>query len=52
MSALGIATYPPVQGDNYRVETKGKTIDLIQRTESQGQSVTRVTTFRNGPVGP
>src|SRR5207302_9722983 len=47
MAALGMATYPPVQDGNYRVEAKGKTVELIQRIESQGQQVTRVTIFAN-----
>lgn len=47
MAALGMATYPPVQDGNYRVEAKGNTFELIQRTESQGRPVTRVTIFSN-----
>jgi hypothetical protein len=43
MQALGMATYDPAQ--NYHVTSRGRTLELVSDTVSQGQRVQRVTVF-------
>jgi hypothetical protein len=49
MEALGIAEYNPA--DTYRVESRGKTLELVHSTTTpQGMPVQKVTVFANGPT--